>query len=321
MPGRVRITDVSPRDGLQNEAAVIPTADKVALIEALCETGVDEVEITSFVSPKWVPQLGDAAEVCAGVREFAEGVRQVANWSPDKVVAGALPVFSALVPNEKGFERAFAVRESGLPLKVSVFTAASETFSQKNTNATITESIERFRAFVPRALAEGIEVRAYISCAVACPFEGPIAPGAVRRVADLLRRLAATDDDRAALELDLGDTIGVATEQDIERLLEAFEGIEPLTLHLHDTFGRASDCVAVALEMGIRSFDGSVAGLGGCPYASTPEKRAPGNISTESLVSTVRREGYDTGVDENRLAEVGAMAREMIARARAGSAP
>lgn len=324
MPGRVRITDVSPRDGLQNEAAVIPTADKVALIEALCETGMDEIEITSFVSPKWVPQLGDAEEVCAGVREFAEAVRHVWGTMPGSRESSKfdLPVFSALVPNEKGFGRALAVCESGLPLKISVFTAASETFSQKNTNASIAESIERFRAFVPRALAQGIEVRAYISCAVACPFEGPVSPGAVRRVADSLLGLASNDDQRNALELDLGDTIGVATEQDIERLLGAFDDTEslPLTLHLHDTFGRAADCVAVALEMGVRSFDGSVAGLGGCPYASTPEKRAPGNISTESLVSRVWQEGYDTGVDESLLAQVGQTAREMIARARAGGA-
>ena len=213
--------------------------------------------------------------------------------------------------------------EGGLPLKVALFTAASETFSRKNTNASIAETIERFRPIVPRALAEGIPLRFYVSCAVACPFEGPIAPDAVRRVVDRLLGLVERPEHLGLIDIDLGDTIGVATEADIEALLGAFDErtVGAMTLHLHDTFRRAADCVRVALDMGVRSFDGSVAGLGGCPYASTPGKRAPGNISTETLVATVWEEGYDTGVDEARLAEVGAMAREMVARSRGGAAP
>jgi hydroxymethylglutaryl-CoA lyase len=225
-----------------------------------------------------------------------------------------------LVPNEKGFERALAARERGLDLKVSVFTAASETFNQKNTNATIAQSIERFRAFVPRALEMGLAVRAYISCAVACPFEGRIEPSKVRAVADQLLSLAPNDASRAAIEIDLGDTIGVATPQDIDALLRAFEPAQraALTLHLHDTFGRATYCVRNALNMGVMSFDGSAGGLGGCPYAGTPQRRAPGNIDTLALVRAVHAAGFATGVDLDLLAEAGAFASSL--RAPAGGA-
>lgn len=317
MSDLVRITDVAPRDGLQNEAAIVPVADKVRLIRALIATRADEIEATSFVSPKWIPQLGDAEEVLgtlcgeAGIQASRhQGIK------PEK------PVISALVPNERGFERALLfhdrLKNAGYPsgLKIAVFTAASETFSKKNTNATIAETIERFRAFIPSALRAGMTVRLYISCVVSCPFEGPIAPIAVRNVADQLLALAPGG------ELDLGDTIGAATVRDLDALLDVFTDAEraALTLHLHDTFGRAAGCVVRALERGVRSFDGAAGGLGGCPYAGTPDRRAPGNISTESLVQAVRGAGFRTRIDESALAEAGILARELVGRARTAGA-
>lgn len=321
MAALVRITDVSPRDGLQNEPGVIRAADKLRLIELLAASGVDEIEATSFVSPKWVPQLGDAEEVLAGVRDFYEGVRHISGTLPRSAHGGGLPELSVLVPNDKGFEKALAVHEGGLPLKIAVFTAASETFNQKNTNATIAQSIERFRAFLPRAFAEGMSIRMYISCAIACPFEGPIAPAAVRRVAEMLLALAPDDAARATLDIDLGDTIGVAHPAEIEALLREFDPAmreRQVTVHLHDTFGRAGECVKAALAMGIRSFDGSAGGLGGCPYASTPERRAPGNIGTELLVEVVETAGFETGVDREGLREASGFARRIVEEARVG---
>ena len=313
----VRITDVAPRDGLQNEAAIVPVADKVRLIRALIATGADEIEATSFVSPKWIPQLGDAEEVLAALcgREGIEASRH-------QGIKREAPVISALVPNERGFERAMLfhdrLKDAGYPggLKIAVFTAASETFSKKNTNATIAETIERFRAFIPDARRAGMAVRLYISCVVSCPFEGPIAPIAVRDVADQLLALAPGG------ELDLGDTIGAATVRDLDALLDVFTDAEraALTLHLHDTFGRAAACVARALERGVRSFDGAAGGLGGCPYAGTPDRRAPGNISTETLVHAIREAGFRTHIDESSLAEAGILARELVGRARTAGA-
>lgn len=306
MPEFVRITDVAPRDGLQNEPAEIPTTDKVRLVELLRATGVDEVEVTSFVSPKWVPQLADAAEVLAALPRQGAG---------DAGSGG--PVISVLVPNEKGFERALAIHRGGRPLKIAAFTAASETFSKKNTNATIAESIERFRLFILRAVAEGMAVRLYVSCAVACPFEGPIAPAAVRRVVDRLLDLLDDDAARAALDIDLSDTIGVAHPHEIAALLRAFDQRlidNQITLHLHDTFGRATACVRAALDAGVRSFDGSAGGLGGCPFAGTPQRRAPGNISTELLVSAVEQAGFRTNIDPARLRLAAEFARSLVAR-------
>lgn len=304
----VRITDVSPRDGLQNEPGIVPAADKVRLIQMLARTGVDEIEATSFVSPKWVPQLGDAEEVLSALRKLPRDEREC--------------VMSALVPNEKGFERAKQFHTAGFPLKISVFTAASETFNTKNTNATIGESIERFRAFLPEALALGMSVRLYVSTVIACPFEGPIAPAQVRRVCDQLADLAPTElFERGDVELDLGDTIGAATPESMRALLSEFSESERarLVIHLHDTFGRAADCVKVALDMGVRSFDGSVAGLGGCPYAGTMEKPAPGNISTELLVRTIQQWGGSTRVNAAALEEAAAFARTIVARSRAAT--
>lgn len=310
----VRITDVSPRDGLQNEPGVIPAAEKARLVELLCATGVDEVEVSSFVSPKWVPQLGDAGEV----------FNLVTRRLPRSPSGG--PRFSALVPNTKGLEAALGVnRAAGRTLisKLSVFTAASETFSMKNTNATIAGTIERFRPVVEAAREHGLEVRGYVSCAIACPFEGPVAPARAAAVVEMLRAIGVD-------EIDLGDTIGAGTPDSIRAMLtdaiKAAGGLgenafdEPnITLHLHDTFGRAAACARAALDLGVRSFDGSVAGLGGCPYASMPGKRAPGNISTELLVRTVRDAGFETGVDPDRLAEAAAYAREIVERARGSS--
>jgi hydroxymethylglutaryl-CoA lyase len=337
---RVRITDVSPRDGLQNEAGIIPTADKVRLIELLCATGVDEIEVTSFVSPKWVPQLGDAAEVIVQVLKA-----QFVSKAPSK------PSLNVLIPNEKGLELLRhtelgartaiqdAIRRTvddeqvsdfydalamfGID-KISVFTAASETFSKKNTNASIDETIERFRTLL-RTPYRPDATRGYVSCVIACPFEGPIEPRRVAAVVEKLVRLGVT-------EIDLGDTIGAADIESTTHLLlvlrdqlndEWFEQGR-LTLHLHDTFGRAAECVKVALDMGVRSFDGSVAGLGGCPYASKklPDgtiQRAPGNISTELLVQTIEDAGYETGVDRDALAKAAAFAREIVAKSRAGA--
>lgn len=305
----VRITDVSPRDGLQNEPGVILTADKVRLIELLTDTGVDEIELTSFVSPKWVPQLGDAAEVIGALKPPHRGRG-----------------FSALVPNIKGMESAVTLyRAAGIPNKVSVFTAASETFSSKNTNASIAQTIERFKPVMDLARENDLPVRGYISCVIACPFEGAIAPAKVAEVAEHLVSLGVD-------EIDLGDTIGAATPESTAAMLDTVaraigdewldwhDDSEPfITLHLHDTFSRAADCVKAALDTGVRSFDASVAGLGGCPYASTPGNRAPGNISTETLVQTVHDAGFVTNVDLDRLNIAAVYARTMVARSRAAA--
>lgn len=299
MPPRVRITEVSPRDGLQNEplradGSPIPTAEKARLIQALTRTGVDEIEVTSFVSPKWVPQLGDAGELCTLITRM-------------KPLGLSM---SALVPNEKGMHALLAANASvGTKLidKASLFTAASETFSRKNTNATIDETIERFRPVVPMARDHGLAVRAYVSCVVACPFEGVVLPEAVLGVC---QRLLALGVD----EIDLGDTIGAGCAETVAAMLACVTSeipAERLVLHLHDTFGRAAECVRAGLAMGLRSFDGSASGLGGCPYASTPERRAPGNIDTALLVRTIHDEGYETGVDLTTLEQAALVAREI----------
>ncbi|HED53756.1 MAG TPA: hydroxymethylglutaryl-CoA lyase [Phycisphaerales bacterium] len=302
MPERVRITDVSPRDGLQNEpmredGSPIPTADKAELVRALERTGVDEIEITSFVSPEWVPQLGDAAELCT-------------------MLAGTKPAgmtFSALVPNSKGLDHLLqANQDAGERLidKASVFTAASETFSRKNTNADIAETLTRFKPVIARAHEEGLTTRGYISCVIACPFEGIILPEAV---ADVARRLLELGVD----EIDLGDTIGAGVTETTAAMLAAVLDVVPadrLVLHLHDTFGRAAECVRAALDMGLRSFDGSVAGLGGCPYASTDANRAPGNLATESLVRIILDQGFTTGVDLESLAKAADIAAGITGR-------
>lgn len=304
----VRITDVSPRDGLQSETQPIATERKAELVRAVQVTGVHEVEVSSFVSPKWIPQLGDASELFA----------LLADEKPERVV------YSTLVPNMRGFEGALAVnrdaRESHgverLIDKVSVFTAASESFAEKNTNATIAETIERFRDIVPAAHEQGMAVRGYVSCVVRCPYEGDIPPTAV---ADVCGRLLEIGVD----EIDLGDTIGAGTPENIEPvILEVIDALEgratnsfgdpTLTLHLHDTFGRAAECVRAALELGVRSFDASAGGLGGCPYASTETSRAPGNIALSTLIATLRDAGEDISINDDALGAAERIAAGMI---------
>ncbi|MBL0927688.1 MAG: hydroxymethylglutaryl-CoA lyase [Phycisphaerales bacterium] len=302
-PASIRITDVAPRDGLQNEARPIPAADKARLVDALARAGADEVEVSSFVSPKWIPQLGDAAEVFALVaRDKPPGV-----------------VYSALVPNEKGMEAALAVndaarRETGRPVldKISVFTAASETFCRRNTNATFDETLARFVPVIAAARAAGLAVRGYLSTAIACPFEGLITPARVAACAAALAALGVDD-------LDLGDTIGAGTPDTVSAMLGAVQRelaarrLAPmLTLHLHDTRGQAAACVRAALPMGVRSFDSAAGGLGGCPYASTPGRRAPGNISTETLLATLAEQGCTFRADPAKIAAAGDAVRAMV---------
>ncbi len=303
----VRIVEVGPRDGLQNEAGRVPTDDKAALVRALIAAGLPEIELTSFVSPKWIPQLGDAAELL-------------------QLLGGDLPehvTFSALVPNMRGMERLLEVNEHATKAsgrraidKVCLFTAASETFSQKNTNASIAETLERFAPVATSAREHGLGLRGYVSCAFACPFEGDIGVEAVVRVSEQLAGDLGVD------ELSIADTIGQATPEDVTERIVGLHHIDGavLNLHLHDTFGRAADCVRAGLQAGVRSFDGAVGGLGGCPYASTPGKRAPGNIATSTLVQVVEEAGFATGVDHGKLATAGALADELVSRARAGAA-
>ena len=278
----VRITEVGPRDGLQNEKQVIPADAKVAFVDLLSEARFPEIEVSSFVSPKWVPQLGDAAEVFARIRRRPG------------------TVYSALVPNERGMEGALAARAD----KIAVFAAASESFSQRNTGGSIDEVLARFLPVIAAARAAGLPVRGYVSCVVRCPYEGPVAPGAVRTVVD---RLLALGVD----EIDLGETLGVAVPDDIARL---YDGIAPAvapgrtTLHLHDTNGRALDNARAALALGVRSFDSSAGGLGGCPYAPG----ARGNVDTVSLLSMLESEGYETGVDRAAAAAAIASIRQAL---------
>jgi len=296
----VRITDVAPRDGLQNEPQPISTAQKVELVRRLIAANPDEIEVSSFVSPKWIPQLGDAQAV----------FEQLATEKP-----GAM-VFSALVPNERGLDAALRVNADALAAhgvqrlidRVAVFTAASETFAQRNTNASITETLERFRPVLAGARAAGLGVRGYVSCAFACPFEGPISPAQVAAVAHALVELGVD-------ELDLADTIGVATPETTAALLDHLLPDVPrnvrCTLHFHDTHGTAVRCVLHALQLGVRSFDAAVGGLGGCPYASTPGCRAPGNLATEALLSALHAAGFRARPDQPQVHSASIFARSL----------
>jgi len=264
---KIRITEVGPRDGLQNEAKILSIKDKIKLIDLLSVCGIAEIEVSSFVSPRWIPQLGDADEVFAGINRNSN------------------VIYSALVPNERGMERALTAKAD----KISVFTAASETFSQKNTNATINQTLKRFEPVIKLAKQSKLPVRAYISCVVACPYEGLISP---RKVRDLASRLL----DLGADEIDLGETIGVAVPTDIQLLYEGLADLlEPsqTTLHLHDTRGTALACALAALQLGVVNFDTSCGGLGGCPYAPN----SAGNLATEDLVYMCSRMGYDIDMD------------------------
>jgi hydroxymethylglutaryl-CoA lyase len=284
MPPSIRITDVGPRDGLQNESVPVSTEAKVAFINQLQRSGVAEVEVTGFVHPEWVPQLADAVEVCERIERVPGVVR------------------SALVPNEAGWIRAQAADVD----KVAVFTAASDTFTRKNINCTIAESLERFAPVVRAASDAGKSVRGYISCAVACPYEGPVDPAAV---CEVVRQLL----DLGVDEIDLGDTIGVATPSDIERLLVACAphlAPSELTLHLHDTGQGALACALHAMRLGVRSFDTSCGGLGGCPYAPG----ASGNLATEDLVGCCDMLGVDTSVTLSTVREASSIIEAVLGR-------
>lgn len=288
----VHLCEVGPRDGLQNEKTIVPVADKVRFIELLAQAGLREIEVTSFVSPKWVPQLADAEEVLAGAIARAS-----------RTPAGEPIVLSALVPNEKGLERALACGVR----KVAVFTAASEGFTRKNINATIAESIARFEPVVRGAHAAGASVRGYVSCIVRCPYDGAIDPDAVRATCE---RLVAIGVD----ELDLGETLGVATPDEVARVIERCGSVrEPseLVLHLHDTRGMAVASALRALELGVRRFDASAGGIGGCPYAPG----AAGNVATERLDAAFRERGYRTSVDGAALAEAASFIRRALGSA------
>jgi hydroxymethylglutaryl-CoA lyase len=271
----VRIVEVGPRDGLQNEKTLVDTAEKVALIDRLSGTGLLSIEATSFVSPAWVPQLADAAEVFAAI---------------DRRPGIAYPV---LVPNEKGYERARAVGVQ----EVAVFTAASEAFNRKNINAGIDESIERFRPVLERAMADGVKVRGYVSTVLGCPYQGDVP------VADVVR-VAKTLHGMGCYEISLGDTIGVGTPRKAAAMLEAVAAEVPLpalAVHFHDTYGQALANLLACLDVGVRVVDSAVSGAGGCPYA----KGASGNVASEDVVYLLHGLGLRTGVDLPSLAETG----------------
>ena len=276
LPQRVKIVEVGPRDGLQNESQLVPSAVKVELIDRLGQAGLKAIEATAFVSPKWVPQMGDAAEVMANLPR-RHGVS-----------------YPVLVPNMKGFEQALA---AGVE-EVAVFAAASEAFSQKNINCSIAESLERFRPVAEAARQNGIRVRGYVSCVVGCPYQGAVQPAAVAEVA---ARLA----EMGCYEISLGDTIGVGTPASIARMLDEVAllvPVERLAGHYHDTYGMALANIYASLGRGVAVFDASVAGLGGCPYAAG----ASGNVATEDVVYLMNGLGIETGVDLDRLVDAGA---------------
>lgn len=273
LPSKVRIVDVGPRDGLQNEKQRVPTEVKIGLIERLEQAGLREIEVTSFVSPKWVPQMADNAQVMAGlVRK--PGVR-----------------YSVLVPNMKGFEAALTTK----PDEIVVFASASEAFSQKNINCSIAESIERFAPVVEAARAHGIAVRGAMSCTVGCPYEGEVAPAQVAYLAGLLRQVGVQ-------RVDVADTIGVGTPLRVQKAIEAalqhFD-LDDVSGHFHDTYGQGVSNTYAALQMGVWNFQSSVAGLGGCPYA----KGATGNVATEDVVYLLHGLGIETGIDLERLVD------------------
>lgn len=281
MGEHVRIFEMSPRDGLQNEARLIPTAEKIDLVNRLSECGFERIEVTSFVSPKWVPQMADAAEVMAGIRR--------------KPGIG----YAVLTPNLKGYEGARAAKAD----EVAIFASASEGFSQKNINCSIAESLQRFEPVVAAAKADGSPVRGYISCVVECPYDGPTPPGKVAEVASALFAMGC-------YEVSLGDTIGKATPEGIARMLDAVAMVVPpakLAGHYHDTGGRALENIAVSLERGLRVFDASVGNLGGCPYAPG----AKGNVDTVAVARMLHARGYETGLDLNKLENVAAFARSL----------
>ena len=276
IPTRVRLIDVGPRDGLQNEKQPVPAAVKIELVRRLQAAGLREIEVTSYVSPKWVPQMADNHEVMSGITR-QPGV-----------------AYSVLTPNLKGFEAAVLDK----PDEIVVFGSASEAFSQRNINCSIAESIERFAPVVEAALAAGIRVRGAMSCTVGCPYEGDIAPERVAYLAGLLKGIGVQ-------RVDVADTIGVGTPRKVQKALEAtlqHFGIDEVSGHFHDTYGQALSNTLAALELGVWNFQSSVAGLGGCPYA----KGATGNVATEDVVYMLQGMDIETGIDLDLLIDAGA---------------
>jgi hydroxymethylglutaryl-CoA lyase len=284
LPAQVKLVDVGPRDGLQNEKQPVPAAIKIELVHRLQDAGLKNIEVTSFVSPKWVPQMADNAEVMAGIQR-QPGV-----------------CYSVLTPNMQGLEAALGSQ----PDEIVVFAAASEAFSQRNINCSIAESIERFRPVVEAARAKGIHVRGAMSCTVGCPYEGEIAPARVEMLARLMK-------DIGVQHVGVADTIGVGTPLKVQRALEAtlrhFD-INDISGHFHDTYGQALANTLASLEMGVWQFDTSVAGLGGCPYA----KGATGNVATEDVVYLLHGMGIDTGIDLDKLIDAGQFISDFLGR-------
>jgi len=284
LPHEVKLIDVGPRDGLQNEKQPVPSHVKIELVHRLQAAGLKEIEVTSYVSPKWVPQMADNHAVMAGIQRQG-GVR-----------------YSVLTPNLKGFEAAVADR----PDEIVVFGAASEAFSQKNINCSIAESIERFAPVVQAARAAGIAVRGAMSCTVGCPYEGDIAPERVGYLAGLMQGIGVE-------RVDVADTIGVGTPRKVQAAFEAtlkHFTIDQVSGHFHDTYGQALANTLAALELGVWNFQSSVAGLGGCPYA----KGATGNLATEDLVFLLNGMGIETGIDLNRLVDAGVFISDFLER-------
>ncbi|MCE2782074.1 hydroxymethylglutaryl-CoA lyase [Limnohabitans sp.] len=284
LPSRVQLIDVGPRDGLQNEKQPVPAEVKIGLVHRLQAAGLTEIEVTSFVSPKWVPQMGDNAVVMAGIARQA-GVR-----------------YSVLTPNMLGYQAAVASR----PDEIVVFGAASQAFSQKNINCSIEESMERFAPVVQAALAAGIAVRGAMSCSVGCPYEGEVSPANVAHLAGLMKQIGVQ-------RVDVADTIGTGTPLKVQHAIEATQkhfDIDHICGHFHDTYGQALANTLAALQMGVWNFQSSVAGLGGCPYA----KGATGNVATEDVVYMLHGMGIATGIDLDSLVDAGAFISEFLGR-------
>ena len=284
IPSRVKLVDVGPRDGLQNEKQPVPAAVKIELVHRLQQAGLKEIEVTSYVSPKWVPQMADNHEVMQGITRLP-GVR-----------------YSVLTPNLKGWEAAALDK----PDEIVVFGAASEAFSQKNINCSIAESIERFAPVVAAARAAGVYVRGAMSCTVGCPYEGEIAPERVEYLAGLMKGIGVQ-------HIGVADTIGVGTPRKVQRAIEAtlkHYDLNDVSGHFHDTYGQALANTLAALELGVWQFDTSVAGLGGCPYA----KGATGNVATEDVVYMLHGMGIETGIDLDQLVDAGAYISDFLGR-------
>lgn len=302
-PRFVKIVEVGPRDGLQNESTFVATKEKVKFITKLAEAGCPTVEATSFVSPKWVPALADATEVMNGIRMWIDaqkGPKQCGETSSG--LGPRKTTFSVLTPNLKGFEHASVAGAD----EVAIFGSASEAFSKKNINCSIDESIERFRVVTEAARNQDIPVRGYVSCVVGCPYQGDVHPSEVARVSEKLINLGCR-------EISLGDTIGVGTPGHMLKMLQKVKSVvdtESLAVHCHDTYGQALANIYVAIEEGVSVIDSSVSGLGGCPYAAG----ASGNVATEDVVYMLHGMGIQTGIDMGRLIEAGSFICNVLGR-------